>query len=204
MRTQTFISSCAVAALACAGSAANASVTLDFGTVDTTSAGWVQLSPSSYGGFAWGGDTEVMSAAYFNANYGSGAVTGNIAYNGCDLGAGVPISATWNSAGTISLESILLGAVWQSVQPPTLASTQVTFKGFKNGFEVASKVVDQTGSSQTVNFTGAFGDIEKFNMVSSAGGGYFYIDNITYAVPAPGAAALIGLAGLVATRRRRN
>ena len=202
MRTQTFISSCAVAALACAGSAANASVTLDFGTVDTTSAGWVQLSPSSYGGFAWGGDTEVMSAAYFNANYGSGAVTGNIAYNGCDLGAGVPISATWNSAGTISLESILLGPAWQSIGGS--ASTQVTFKGFKNGFEVASKVVDLTGSSQTVNFTGAFGDIDKFNMVSSAGGGYFYIDNITYAVPAPGAAALIGLAGLVATRRRRN
>ena len=203
MRTQTFISSCAVAALACAGSAANASVTLDFETVDTTSAGWVQLSPSSYGGFAWGGDTEVMSAAYFNANYGSGAVTGNIAYNGNDLGAGTPISATWNSAGTISLESILLSPVWQSLSSG-LASTQVTFKGFKNGVEVASKVVNQTGSSQTVNFTGAFGDIDKFNMVSSAGGGYFYIDNITYAVPAPGAAALIGLAGLVATRRRRN
>jgi len=203
MRTQTFISSCAVAALACAGSAANASVTLDFETVDTTSAGWVQLSPSSYGGFAWGGDTEVMSAAYFNANYGSGAVTGNIAYNGNDLGAGTPISATWNSAGTISLESILLSPAWQNLSSG-LASTQVTFKGFKNGFEVASKVVNQTGSSQTVNFTGAFGDIDKFNMVSSAGGGYFYIDNITYAVPAPGAAALIGLAGLVATRRRRN
>jgi len=202
MRTQTFISSCAVAALACAGSAANASVTLDFQTVDTTSAGWVQLSPSSYGGFAWGGDTEVMSAAYFNTNYGSGAVTGNIAYNGNDYG-NIPISATWNSVGTISLESILLGPAWQNIGSG-LASTQVTFKGFKNGFEVASQVVNLTGSSQTVNFTGAFGDIEKFNMVSSAGGGYFYIDNITYAVPAPGAAALIGLAGLVATRRRRN
>ena len=203
MRTQTFISSCAVAALACAGSAANASVTLDFATVDTTSAGWVQLSPSSYGGFAWGGDTEVMSAAYFNANYGSGAVTGNIAYNGNDLGAGTPISATWTSVGTISLESILLGPAWQNISSG-LASTQVTFKGFKNGLEVASKVVNQTGSSQTVNFTGAFGDIDKFNMVSSAGGGYFYIDNITYAVPAPGAAALIGLAGLLASRRRRH
>lgn len=183
-----------------------ASVTVDFNGVTTDSAGFAQLSPSSYGGFSWGGDTEVLAVNSFNGSYGGpgwSGFSGNVAYNGNDLGATTPISATWGSLGTsISLENVAMGKLWPNIG--AAASTQVTIKGFKNSAEVASQIVTLTGSTQNVSLSGGFGDIDTFTMVGSAGGGYFYFGSFTYSVvPTPGAVAVLGLAGLVGRGRRR-
>jgi hypothetical protein len=196
----------AVVGTALAAGSAMASVTVDFNGVTTSGSVETQLSPSSYGGFAWGGDTEVLAVDSFNGAYGGAGwsgFTGNIAYNGNDLGASTPISATWGGSGTsISLESIAMGKVWPNIGG--FASSEVTIKGFKNSVEVASQIVALTGSTQSVSLTGGFADIDTFTMVGSAGGGYFYFGSFTYSVvPAPGAIALLGAAGLVGSRRRR-
>ncbi len=53
-------------------------------------------------------------------------------------------------------------------------------------------------------FFGAFSDSDVITHATLSNGAYFGIDNVAFAVPAPGAAALLGLGGLFATRRRRN
>jgi len=62
-----------------------------------------------------------------------------------------------------------------------------------------------TSPSDFVGFYSTAADISSMTIVTSplvTGDVYATIDNLYLAVPAPGAAALIGLAGL-ATRRRR-
>lgn len=46
------------------------------------------------------------------------------------------------------------------------------------------------------------GDIGQI-VVTPDSGGFVMVDNVTYGIPAPGAAALLGIGGLVAARRRR-
>jgi len=112
------------------------------------------------------------------------------------------VDAIFNGPGTISLEQMVVGRIWPNISQT--ASTQLTITGYKGGNLVATKVVTQTNTQQTVTFSGAFGDIDKFSIVgSSVGGGYWYGGEIQYSVvPAPGAFALLGLAGLSARRRR--
>ena len=202
MRTSSTLISGAVAAVAMATSA-NAAI-VDFNGISVPSnPGWVQVSPATYGGFVWGGDLEVMNQSFWNSNYGSGSsgFSGNIAYHGADMGSD-PITATWAGAASVSLDSLVIGKVWPNIGG--FASSSVIVKGFKNSVEVASQTITLTGSVQTIAFSAGFADIDSFSLGAGSGGQYFYFDSFTYtAVPAPGAIALLGAAGLVGARRRR-
>jgi len=194
----------AVVAVA-AGSMAQASVTVDFNGVTVPTGSFVQLSPTTYGGFAWGGDLEVFDQTYWQANYGgnTSGFTGNLAYGGNDAPfPSFPITATWAGAGSISLDGLNIGSIWATIGGN--ASTSVIVKGFKNNSEVAAQTITLTSSVQAVTFSGGFGDIDMFSFEVGSGGGFFYFDSFSYSVvPAPGAMALLGVAGLAGSRRRR-
>ncbi len=207
MRNKTFISSMVgiAAAVAVAGSA-NASVTLDFATVATPTpfgAGYYGGVQDGYGGFNWDEPTTnpgVMTQLAFSSSYGSASgIAGQVLFNG-----GVAsTTASWLGLGgpTISLEQMVVGRIWSNVGA---ASTQLTITGYKASVLVGTQVVNQTGSNQTVTFSGGFGDIDKFVITTTAGGDYWFGGEIQFSVvPAPGALALLGVAGLVGARRRR-
>ena len=65
-----------------------------------------------------------------------------------------------------------------------------------------SFVAGPSGSANSQTFTLTAGDYYVSAFMTAGSG--FSGDMMNFTVPAPGAAALVGLAGLVATRRRRN
>ena len=71
-----------------------------------------------------------------------------------------------------------------------------------NGAPEYSFVAGPSGSANSQTFTLTAGDYYVSAFMTAGSG--FSGDMMNFTVPAPGAAALVGLAGLVATRRRRN
>jgi len=205
MRNKTFISSMVgiAAAVAVAGSA-SASVTLNFSDITIGATGYDSVL-NGYGGFNWNEPSNpgVMSQSYFSTTYYEpSGIAGQILFNGT-VGTPLATTASWLGSGTtISLEQMAVGRVWPYLGG--YASTQLTITGYKANVLVGTQVVNQTDSNQMVLFSGGFGDIDKFVITTTAGGNYWFGGEIQFSVvPAPGALALLGVAGIVGGRRRR-
>ena len=214
MRTQTFISSMVgvVAAVAVAGSA-NAAIVTGPGSGNTQGSDCATFDPSTSTTITYNGAgswaNQSFGQFYFapivsDSNYqGSnpGFVVTNIEYSrnsgvSWTLGASTYTTSTQNNqqaaaAGknfaywAFSIQDASFGISGASLRVRmTLSATNA----LANGKLLTGFAHGQYGSAAQDFYGPAF----------VAGGG------VSYAVPAPGAAALVGLAGLVASRRRRN
>lgn len=99
-------------------------------------------------------------------------------------------AATAGASGSIDL-----------LAEPNVAFT-LGFVGASGAFESSINAVG-TGSWQRFNLLVTGGPVGAFGIeINSGQGGTVFLDNASL-IPAPGAAALLGLGGLVASRRRR-
>ena len=215
MRTQTFISSMVgvVAAVAVAGSA-NAAVTFDSFTVSQDKSGFGQSS-----GINWASPSSSQpifgasgTRAAFAYNYGSGPTTTS------SVSSGTATFSTNSHPGYAGLvysgeAQDLTGYIFSFDLNSTVATVGdygffFTIYGGDNQY---TDLIDYTGAGMyTVDLRPVQVDLTAISTIKIyiyADSGSATVSNFGYvpaAVPAPGAAALIGLAGMVATRRRRN
>ena len=216
MRTQTFISSMVgvVAAVAVAGSA-NAAVAFDSFTVSQSEsnmtfpvAGINWASPAASQPIFGASGTR----AAFAYNYGSGPTTTSSVSSG---------TATFSTNSHPGYAGLSYSGEAQDLTGYTfsfyLNSTVATVSDYGFYFDLSG---NDNQSSNLISYTGAgmytvdlrpvqvdLTAISTIKIYIYADSGSATVSNFGYvpaAVPAPGAAALIGLAGMVATRRRRN
>ena len=219
MRTQTFISSMVGvhAAVAVAGSA-NAAVTFDSFTVSQDQSGYGQSS-----GINWASPSSSQpifgasgTRAAFAFNYGSDPTT--IDTTTSSVSSGTATFSTNSHPGYAGLvysgeAQDLTGYIFSF----DLNSTVATVGGYGFFFTIYggdnqyTDLIDYTGAGMdTVDLRPVQVDLTAISNIKIyiyADSGSATVSNFGYvpaAVPAPGAAALIGLAGMVATRRRRN
>jgi MYXO-CTERM domain-containing protein len=223
MRTQTFISSMVgvAAAVAVAGSAMGAvtSIIIDPFTTATTVAqanNGDEISPIG-GAFAVRYMTTNSGGISASVGATSGKMVGTWASN--STGDGQTLSAQWynnmgdpstnlsgfsqfdffvggsNIAGMTFTMEIAGGNSWDYFT----ASTNLV-AGW-NTIQLSDFNIPAYDGVGPINTSGV--DLVALNILGDKGRNV-EISNFTAAVPAPGAAALIGLAGLVASRRRRN
>ena len=215
MRTQTFISSMVgvVAAVAVAGSA-NAAVAFDSFTVSQDKSGFGQSS-----GINWASPSSSQpifgasgTRAAFAYNYGSGPTTTS------SVSSGTATFSTNSHPGYAGLvysgeAQDLTGYIFSFDLNSTVATVGdygffFTIYGGDNQY---TDLISYTGAGMyTVDLRPVQVDLTAISTIKIyiyADSGSATVSNFGYvpaAVPAPGAAALIGLAGMVATRRRRN
>lgn len=107
-----------------------------------------------------------------------------------------------DDGGTFDMTSIDLAPL-NSATP-----VQVTFRGYLGGMEVATQSFTHSGSAialETFVFSGDFLGIDRLEWNQIFNDGFHQFSNLTMgALPAPGALALLGMAGLVGARRRRG
>jgi len=211
MRTQTFISSMVgvAAAVAVAGSAAQAGLTWHGYTYDQQQA-QRSLIVGSFGTFA--SESADDDAAYGAATFTNAAYPGSsVTFSGLTLSG--PNENSWSVTGTTTsfgeYASFSTAGFYFTVtgsQQVTIATGQYAQWSLYGGpdYDSLSLIGELPNSSpansQTFDLSAGeywfYGD-------ATAGSGYSGL-MMSFTVPAPGAAALVGLAGLVATRRRRN
>ncbi len=214
MRTQTFISSMVgvVAAVAVAGSA-NAAVTFDSFTVvqsETNGAGpgaginWASPA-SSQPIFGASGTRAAFAYLYGNSGTVTSSVSGGTATFSATKGGGAGLyylgSAQDLTGYSFSLNLNMTGPtdsfIWE------FKDAGGSYVDYIVNYTVAGTYTVDLSTLEGINpstITGMAIAIYSPEAACSA-----TVSNFTYApVPAPGAAALIGLAGMVATRRRRN
>jgi hypothetical protein len=107
------------------------------------------------------------------------------------------VEISLDGGGLWNMESVWINAAWDD-------ALTVVFQGFRSGAVVAESehVLSHWSIVELITFGGGFHDIDTLTVSSQ--GGHFTMDDFTYSVPAPGAIAVLGLAGLAAQRRRRR
>ena len=216
MRTQTFISSM-VLSVACV-SAANAAVVDPFTVASSATDGAGTVTETPITGGLW--DTRYSKVDY-RTNITNRAT------------ASLVVDASTNAA-TFTVTRVGLAnnqndqsceLAYEGVAPDVSNFTSLTFNytstfsalqfdidlGGKTATKTISASAGGTFTLTAAELTGAFNGQSYMNLVfrqdNSNANGTFTMTNLVangISVPAPGAAALIGLAGLVASRRRRN
>ena len=227
MRTQTFISSM-VLSVACV-SAANAAVVYD--TIDPFTDAAFDSSATAPNGVVTSTLTgSIYDERFILARTSASSSTSSITIGSGSMVFGVTrVGAASTSVGTNQTAEVIYGTV-NGVNFTNF--TSITFNFASNNFdgilkcrisffEAVNGPVEKTmtGASGSMSFTladfGGFGENTaamgqmtiKFTRSGSNASGSLTITDLLAngaVVPAPGAAALIGLAGLVGSRRRRN
>jgi hypothetical protein len=225
MRTQTFISSMVVAAAAVAGSAQASTVSFTFNINQYPGPQLVGIAAKINSGSAsmqsiTGGTTYGLPSGWSQqtlaSSFTAGSTTANSSQYGFVRGGGGSTNSTANTYNTATgggmgyTVSLLLDAGYTPVNGQTINLITVMFRQantsslsqsdpyWLNGYNF-----QQTNSTFTYN--GA-----TWDRVTTMNNGWDEFTSGTFdqfsaaVVPAPGAAALIGLAGMVAGRRRRN
>ncbi len=209
MRNKTFISSMVgVAAVVAVAGSANASIVSGPGTGSNCAS----LDPSTDTTITYTGDwvsTTTARALYMgfgvaNQSYG-GYVAGlqitNIEYS-TDSGANWTLGASSYTTGTTTL-----GGFSTAASAPGSAPAGTWAFNFTSGSNIVGSALRVRATLSATSSIPAYYKFYAFATGKSVTnttvfeGAYL---STVFPVPAPGAAALVGLAGLVATRRRRN
>ena len=229
MRTQTFISSM-VLSIACV-SAANATVV--YNTIDPFTTVASDSSATTPNGVVSALTGSIYDERFILARTNSASSsTSSITIGSGSMVFGVTrVGAASTSVGVNQTAEVIYSTV-NGVYPNFTNFTSITFNFASNNFDGILKCKisffdavngpvekTMTGASGSMSFTladfGGFGENTaamdqmtiKFTRSGSNASGSLTITDLLAngaVVPAPGAAALIGLAGLVASRRRRN
>ncbi len=165
---------------------------------------------------------DVNSAAQFQTNNLTAAMAGGMAYD-VATGGSVTLSPFTSAGFTLTANSAGGAAVW-SVFPSYFTFTADTLTtAILSGNTAAEGAViflydNTSGSTLFLRYSGDSGVEWTSGEINLAAGHSFTVSVnpgfangstevgtvLNFAVPAPGAAALIGLVGLVGARRRRN
>jgi MYXO-CTERM domain-containing protein len=199
MRTQTFISSMVgvSAAVAVAGSAAQA------GIVWTNPTDTGLYAPSFNRNNLDNYDTEQSNSitgtgAFLARTRTVGGVTASWTATTTTSGFSVVANSTEASYGVTSWRSFTVTDSPLNVDLTWIGNSGIYLYTQSNG--ILNQFQGITSSSGSTAITLAAGDYVIIQQMS----GTATPSSFNFSVPAPGAAALVGLAGLVATRRRRN
>ena len=119
-----------------------------------------------------------------------------------------PVEISLDGGGLWAMESVWVNAAWNN-------DLTINFQGLRDGQVVAEMehVHADATVAELITFGNAFVGIDTLIVDSLGGtnagfpdgaGEHFTMDDFTYSVPAPGAIAVLGLAGLAGQRRRRQ
>ena len=118
-----------------------------------------------------------------------------------------PVEISLDGGGLWAMESVWVNAAWDN-------ELTINFQGLRDGQVVAEMehVHADATVAELITFGNAFVGIDTLIVDSWGGtdagfagnGEQFTMDDFTYSVPAPGAIAVLGLAGLAGQRRRRR
>lgn len=118
-----------------------------------------------------------------------------------------PVEISLDGGGLWAMESVWVNAAWNN-------DLTINFQGMRDGQVVAEMEHVHADATvvELITFGNAFVGIDTLIVDSLGGtkagfgnsGEHFTMDDFTYSVPAPGAIAVLGLAGLAGQRRRRR